>query len=98
MTDATFKDGLVDAPPAQAKAKKAPFSRKTVAIDLSLGMSNICPDLASLTLNPTSTDPAMGFCWATVSVGTLKYSQCSVSCGQCAAAILTAFMKPEGPQ
>jgi len=30
MTDATFKDGLVEAPAAQTKAKKAPFSRKTV--------------------------------------------------------------------
>jgi membrane fusion protein (multidrug efflux system) len=30
MTDATFKDGLVEAPTAQGKASKAPFSRKTV--------------------------------------------------------------------
>jgi membrane fusion protein (multidrug efflux system) len=30
MTDATFKDGLVEAPAVAAKAKKAPFSRKTV--------------------------------------------------------------------
>jgi membrane fusion protein (multidrug efflux system) len=59
MTDATFKDGLVEAPAAQAKTKKAPFSRKTVlAVGVAVAVAVVGGAFIAAPKGSVSTDAA----------------------------------------